>query len=122
MYLLASFFLQNFKKTPIQIYEDVSSSGPKWPICEELNFFGKNHYYYFHVPIDPFHCVKILKSSYSESRVLRRHHFCAQNRTFVPNKIFSFFFIKNINIIFIYLLVPFILQNFLKILKDNLEL
>ena len=79
MYLLASIFLQNLKKTPIQIYEDVSSSGPKWPICEELNFFGKDHYYYFHVPIDPFHFVKILKNSYSESRVEYASFLCPKS-------------------------------------------
>ena len=37
MYLLAPFILQNFKKFlgPIQSYEDVLFSGPKWPICPE---------------------------------------------------------------------------------------
>ena len=36
-------------------------SGPKWPICSEQNFFGRNHYYYFHLPISPFHYVKFKK-------------------------------------------------------------
>ena len=36
-------------------------SGPKWPICPEQNFFGTNHYYYFHLPIGPFHCAKFKK-------------------------------------------------------------
>ena len=45
----------------IQSYEDVPFSGPKWPICPEQIFFGTNHYYYFHLPIGPFHCAKFLK-------------------------------------------------------------
>ena len=40
MYLLAPFTLQTFKRflEPIQGYEDVPFSGPKWPICPEQNF------------------------------------------------------------------------------------
>ena len=34
----------------IQTYQDVSFSGPKWPICAEHSFFGTNHYY-FHLPV-----------------------------------------------------------------------
>ena len=41
MYLLAPVILQNLKK-----------------ICPEQNFFGTNHYYYFHLPIGPFHFTK----------------------------------------------------------------
>ena len=36
-------------------------SDPKWPICPEQNFIGTNHYYYFHLPIGPFHCVEFKK-------------------------------------------------------------
>ena len=64
MYLLAPFILQNFFKKIlglIQSYEDVPFSDPKWPICHEQNFFGTNHYYYFHLPIGPFQCAKFLK-------------------------------------------------------------
>ena len=50
---------------------------------------------------------KILKNSYSESRVVRMHHFWAQNGPFAPNC-----FLKIINIILIYLLASFIVQNF----------
>ena len=60
------------------------------PICPEKTFFGTNHYYYFHLPIGPFHWVKFLENSYSESRVTRMHHFWAQNGQFAPN-----FFEKN---------------------------
>ena len=44
---------------------------------------------------------------------MRMHHFGAQNGPFAPNSFF-FFLEKIINIIFIYLLAPFIAQNFLK--------
>ena len=45
----------------IQSYQDVPFSGPKWPICHEQNFFGTNHYYYFHLSTGPFHCAKFKK-------------------------------------------------------------
>ena len=45
----------------IQSYEVVPFLGPKWPICHEQFFFGTNHYYYFHLPIGPFHCAKFKK-------------------------------------------------------------
>ena len=85
----------------IQSYEDVPFSGPKWLICPEQIFFGTNHYYYFHLPIGLFHCAKFKKYSYCQSRVMRMH----QNDPFASNKFFSG---KIIDIIFIYLLVPFI--------------
>ena len=48
---------------------------------------------------------------------MRMHHFWAQNGTICPTQIF---FLKIINIILIYLLVPFIVQNFKKILPAEL--
>ena len=63
MYLLAPFILQNIKKI-LRTYpelRDVPFWGPKWPICPEPIFFGTNHYYYFHLPIDPIHCAKFKK-------------------------------------------------------------
>ena len=50
---------------------------------------------------------------------MRMHHFWAKNGPFAPNKIFLE---KIINIIFIYLLTPFIVQNFKNILKADPEL
>ena len=43
MYLSVHFILQKLKKNsePVQNYEDVPFSSPKWPICPEQNFFGK---------------------------------------------------------------------------------
>ena len=63
MYLLAPFILQNIKKI-LRTYpelRDVPFWGPKWPICPEPIFLGTNHYYYFHLPIDPIHCAKFKK-------------------------------------------------------------
>ena len=45
----------------IQRYEDVPFLEPKCLICHEQNFFGINHYYYFHLPIGSFHCAKFEK-------------------------------------------------------------
>ena len=69
---------------PIQSYEDVPFSGPKWPICHEQNLFGTNHYYYFHLSTGLFHCTKFKKILYSGSKVVRMHHFWAQNGPFAP--------------------------------------
>ena len=41
---MSLFHCAKFKKKilePIQSYEDVPFSSPKWPICPEQNFFGK---------------------------------------------------------------------------------
>ena len=93
---------------PIQSYEDVPFSGPKWPICHEQNFFGTNHYYYFHLPIGPFHCAKFKKILTADPELWG----CA---IFGPKMVHlpqTIFFWKIINIILIYLLAPFIVQNF----------
>ena len=52
MYLLAPFILQNFKKVPELL---------GCAIYHEQIFFGTNHFYYFHLPIDLFHCAKFKK-------------------------------------------------------------
>ena len=61
---------------------------------------------------------KISKNSCSGSRTMAMHHFGDQNGPFAPPK----FFFKIINIILIYLLAPFILQNLKKILPTDPEL
>ena len=60
--------------------------GPKWSVLPEQNFVGTSHYYYFYIPISPFHCAKFKKSSYSGSRVMRMRHFWVENGPFAPNK------------------------------------
>ena len=94
IYLLAPFIPQNLKKNILSQSTVVTMCHFRVQntlICPE-NFFlfinGPNHYYYFHLPIGPFHWAKFKKYSYSESRVMKMHHFWAQNGPFAPNKIF----------------------------------
>ena len=101
----------------IQSYEDVPFSGPKWPICHEQNFFGTNHYYYFHLPIGPFHCAKFKKILTADPEF--DVPFLGPKLSICPKQIF---FWKIIKIILIYLLAPFIVQNFKKILPADPEL
>ena len=46
---------------PIQSYEDVPFSDPKYSNLPWNFFLGTNHYYYFHLPIGPFRWAKFLK-------------------------------------------------------------
>ena len=73
---------------PIQSYEDVPFSGPKYPSLSWAKFFGTNHYYYYHLPIGPFHWAKFKKNSYSRSKVMRMRNFWAQNGPFPWMRIF----------------------------------
>ena len=93
---------------------DVPFLGPKWPICHEQNFFGANHYYYFYLPIGPFNCAKFKRILTADPELWG----CA---IFVPKKVHlpqTIFFLKIINIILIYLLAPFIVQNFKKFFQQ----
>ena len=90
----------------------------KHPICPEQNSFGANHYYYFHLPIGPFHCAKLKKNSYRGSRVLKMYDIWTPNNPFFPNN----FFWTITNIICMYISAPFIVQNFKKILPVDPEL
>ena len=102
MYLLPLSFCKILKKflEPIQSYEDVPFSGSKWPICPEQNFFGTNHYYYFHLSISPFQCAQVKK-------ILTTDPDLWVSAIFLPNMVQIFFFFwKIINIIFIYLSLP----------------
>ena len=91
--------------------------GPKWSICPEQIFFSKNHFYYFHHPIGPFHCAKFKKNSYSKSRIMTMHYFWTQNGSFA-----LIFFREIITLILIYLLAPFIVQNLKKVLPVDPKL
>ena len=94
---------------PIQRYQDVPFSGPKWPICHEQNVFGTNHYYYFHLPIYPFHCAKFKKIPTTNPELWGCTILGPKMVHLPPQKNF---FGKIITIILIYLLAPFIVQNF----------
>ena len=110
MYLIALFILKNFKQflEPIQCYEDVPFSSPKWPICPEQKFFGTNHYYYFNVPTGPFHWAKF-KKFLQQIQNYEDAPFWGPKWSICHKQIF---FGKIINIILIYLLPAFIVQNF----------
>ena len=118
MYLLAPFILNFFLKflKLIQSSEDVPFSGPKWPTCPEQFFFGTNHYFYFHLPIGPFHCAEFKK--------LLQQIQCYEDVPFLRQKwsTCSNFFLKIINIILIYQLALFTVQKFKKILPVDPEL
>ena len=91
--------------------------GLKWSICPEQNAFGKNHFYYFHLPIGPFYRAKFKK-------ILTADPEFWQCTFFGPKVVHSsqFFFGKIITIILVYLLAPFIVQNLKKVLPVNPEL
>ena len=86
--------------------------GPKWSICPEQKIFGKNHCYYFHLPIGPFQCAKFKKILAADPELWQCTIF-GPTMFHLP-QIFFFFFLKIITIILIYLLAPFIAQNFYK--------
>ena len=89
-------------------------------ICSEQFFFSTNHYYYFHVTIDPFHWAKFKKKflqriqSYDDASFLvLKWSICPKQKKFLK---------KIIKIISIYLLASFVLQNFKKTLNADPEL
>ena len=81
--------------------------------------FGTNHYYYFHLPIDPFQWKKFLKIPLQWIQSYEDAPFWGPKWSISPKQIF---FWKIIKIILIYLLAPFIVQNFKKILTMDPEL
>ena len=119
MYLLPPFILQNFKRI---LRSDTviwcTIFGPKMTHLSWTIFFGTKHYYYFHLPVGPFHWAKFKKILTADPKLWG----CA---IFGPKMVHlpqTSFFSKIINIIFIYLLVPSIAQNFKKILPADPEL
>ena len=120
MFLLAPFTLQNFKKI-LRVDPELWGCAifrPKMAYLSWTNFFfGTNHYYYFHLPTGPFHCAKFRKflqriQSYEDVPFLNpKWSSCCK----------QIFFWRIINIILIYLLAPFIGQNFKKILPADPE-
>ena len=114
-YLLLPFILQNFKK----FLDLMPFSDPKWTICAD--FFSTNHYYYLHIAIGTLLLALIVQNV--QKKFLQRIQ-SYEDASFLDPKWFicpQFSFLKEI-IIFIYLLAPFILQNFQKILWANPEL
>ena len=91
---------------------------PKQPICPEQNVFGKNHSYYFHLPM-ALSIVQNLKRFLERIQNFGDAPFLAQSGPFVPN---NFLLWKIITIIPIYLLPPFFVQNLKNILPAHPEL
>ena len=60
MHLLAPFILKIFLKI-LRADPDLRGFAIFWPTCHEQFFFGKKHYYYFHLPTGLFHCAKFKK-------------------------------------------------------------
>ena len=72
--------------------------------------FRTNHYFYFHLPIGPFHCAKF-KETLTVNPELRGCTKCYFGPKMVHLPQTFFFFWKIIKIILIYLLAPFIGKN-----------
>ena len=85
--------------------------GPKMTIYHEQKFFGTNHYYYCHLPIGPFRCAKFKKITVDPE--LWGCAILGPKMVNLP----PIFFWKIINIILIYLLALFIVQNLKKLLQ-----
>ena len=96
--------------------------GPKWSICPEQKLFGKNHCYYFHLHIGPFHCAKFKKILTADPELWQCTIFGPKMVHLPPFFFFFFLFGKIITIILIYLLVPFIVQNLKEIFPVDPEL
>ena len=100
----------------IQSYEDVPFLGPKWPICHDQKFFGTNHYYYFHLPIALL-IVQNLKKFLQQIQSYQDVPFLGKKWSICPKQNFFWKIIMTL----IYLLVPFIVQNFEKPLPADSE-
>ena len=94
---------------------------PKWPICPEQIFFGTNHYYYFQLPIGPFHCAKFKKIITVDPELWGCTSF-GPKMVHLPPIFFFFFWGGIINTILIYLLASSIVHNLKKILPVDQEL
>ena len=89
IYQLALFIVQNFKKILqwIQSYEDAPFLGTKWFIYS--NFFLEKIIIIFIYPSAPFIVQNLKTNSYNGCRVVRMHHFWAQNDPFAQMRIFQ---------------------------------
>ena len=87
----------------------------KGPIAPKI-FFQKNHWYNFHVPLDPFYCKKLQKKPLELIQSYNETSFLGPKWPICTVK--PFFFRKTIDIIFMYLLALLTVQNF----KKSLEL
>ena len=106
MYLLARFILQTFLEI-LRVDPELRGCaifGTKMAYLSWTKFFWYNPLSLLSSTFWTFSLCKIQKNTYRGSRVIRMHHFWAENGPFSPNK----FFWKIFNIILINLLAPFI--------------
>ena len=106
MYLLARFILQTFLGI-LRVDPELRGCaifGTKMAYLSWTKFFWYNPLSLLSSTFWTFSLCKIQKNTYRGSRVIRMHHFWAENGPFSPNK----FFWKIFNIILINLLAPFI--------------
>ena len=117
MYRLAPFILQNFKKI-LRADPELRRCGIFRPKMAHLlwTIFLVQNIIYLLSTYWPFSLCKILKK-FLQRIQLGGCHFWAPNGSFAPNKNF---FLKKNNIIFIYLLAPFVWQNF-KMFLDPIQ-
>ena len=90
MYLLAPFILQNFKKILRADPElwGCAIFGRKIAYLSWTTFFWYKPLLSLSSTYWPFSLCKILKNSYSGSRIMTMHHFWTQNGPFAPNNFF----------------------------------
>ena len=98
IYLLALFIGQNWKKILTvnpELWECIIFEHKMVHLPQTKNFFEKKIInIIFIYLLAPFYCAKLKKNSYSGSRVLRMHHFWAQNNPFAQMRTF---FRKSVN-------------------------
>ena len=98
-----------FKKflEPIQSYEAVPFFGQIYSNWSWEKCFSTDHYYYFHLPVGPFHWAKLKKKVLTVNPVWWECIIFGPKMVHLPQKCYLK---KIIKIIFIYLLAPFIMQ------------
>ena len=83
----ANFFKKNLKSW-FRVMRMCAIFRPKMAHLSWTNIFGKNHCYYFHLPIGPFHCAKFKNILTADLALWRCTNFWTQNGPFAPSKAF----------------------------------
>ena len=115
------FILQSFKKNSqswSRVMRMCHFRAQNGPFVVKKTFFSTSDWYYFHLPIGPFHCAKFLKILTVDAEFWRCAIF-GFKMIYLPQKNF---FWKIITIILTHLLAHFNVQNFKKIIPENPEL
>ena len=105
---------------PIQSYEDVPFSGPKWSICHEQKIFLVQTIIITFIYLLALFIVQNILKILTANPEFWGWVIFGPKMVHLPQT--KTFFWKIVTIIFIYVLPPFILQNFKKILRPSPEL